>query len=183
MSEPSSDSAPQATGQCQQAYFLSIASLKVGPLTLDMSKSSTRSTTPTPPQFITGESPETAELLVMPVVPKVVKNCFSGATKPSSDERTVFSTSLSWDMIFFVGRATTALSRFEPMTAPTPERAASRPRSLQTPAMSDSCSPPGPISATLIFLPSCSFSRSSQSIASMPQYSEASRSSTVSSSM
>ena len=110
-------------------------SLTAGPVAFAMLNSSTRSTMPTPPQFFTGVSPETAEFEVMPVVPKVVKNCFSGPTKPSSEERTVFSTSLSCDMILRAGLATTAFSFLEPITAPTPERAASRPRSLQTPAM------------------------------------------------
>ena len=52
-------------------------------------------------------------------------------------------------MTFFVGLTTTALSGFEPMTAPTPERAASRPRSFAIPAMIERPSPAGPIRAML----------------------------------
>ena len=39
----------------------------------------------------------------------------------------------------------TALSFFEPITAPTPERAAIRPFSFTIPASSDCCSPAGPM--------------------------------------
>ena len=46
-----------------------------------------------------------------------------------------------------------ALTFLEPITAPRPLRAASRPRSLQMPAISDIVSPPGPMQATLAFLP------------------------------
>ena len=158
-------------------------SLRTGPLIPAMSLESTRSMTPTPPQFRTGASPLIAELLVMPVVPKVVKNCFRPLLNPSRLARTALITSGVCAMIFFVGFTTMALSFLEPITAPTPERAASRPRSFAMPAMMLSCSPAGPISATLTFLPSSSLNWSSTSIASPPQYCEASRSSSVSSSM
>src|SRR5690606_4558025 len=102
-SEPSTDSAPHATGQCQHAYFFSIDSLTVGPFMLAIAISSTRSTTPTPPQFSTGASPLMAEFAVIPVVPNVVKNVFDAWLKPSSEDFTVMMTSLFWAMIFFVG--------------------------------------------------------------------------------
>ena len=46
-------------------------------------------------------------------------------------------------------RTTSALSFFDPITAPSPERAARRPRSLTMPEMSESFSPLWPIVATL----------------------------------
>src|SRR3989304_5519976 len=63
---PSLMTALQAMGQCQQPLGLS---------TLESSKSASNpdtsgtSTTPTPPQFLTGVSPLWAELRVMPLVP------------------------------------------------------------------------------------------------------------------
>ena len=69
-------------------------SLTTGPFMPDMSMLSTRLTTPTPPQFRTGASPLIAELAVMPVVPKVVKNCFVPWLKPCRLSLTVRMTSL-----------------------------------------------------------------------------------------
>jgi uncharacterized protein (DUF2249 family) len=71
------DSAPHATGQCQQAYFFSIDSLTTGPFMFAMPCRRPGRPMPTPPQLRTGASPLIAELLVMPVVPKVVKNFFA----------------------------------------------------------------------------------------------------------
>ena len=61
--------------------------------------------------------------------------------------------------MFFDALTTIALTFFEPMTAPRPLRAASRPRSLQMPAISDIFSPAGPMQATLAFLPCRSLQR------------------------
>ncbi|MFN8558603.1 MAG: hypothetical protein U0531_15095 [Dehalococcoidia bacterium] len=116
-------------------------------------RKSTNSATPGEPQFRTGESPLRADIAVMPVVPKVRKKSAVGLTKSFSSALTICSVGLSWCMIVRLELTTIAFSFFEPITAPTPERAASRPRSLQTPEMSDSDSPAGPIRATEQFLP------------------------------
>ena len=143
-----------------------------------------KTTSPTPPQLRTGESPLCAEAAVMPVVPKVLKKSRSGAMNSS---REVFASarmsgSACW-IIWRVDLATTALTFLEPITAPTPERAAKRPCSLQMPASSESCSPAGPIEATEAFLPWRSLRWFSTSMAPMPQRSEASSIVTSSSSI
>src|SRR5450830_160012 len=74
---------------------------------------------------------------------------------------------------------TTALSFLDPMTAPSPERAAMRPPSLLMPAMSDRRSPAGPMHATdgSRFPATSFFSAASVSIVSLPHRAVASRSS------
>jgi hypothetical protein len=171
---PSRDSAPQATGQCQQAYFFSMRSLTLLPVIPDISALPRNSTIPTPRQFLTGASPEIAATGVMPVVPAVRKNSRERELKPLSESWTVLMTSRVWAITFFEGWTATALRSFEPMTAPTPERAARRPRSLVMPAMIERPSPAGPMRAMLVGrLPEASWRsalrRSSHSMASMPQ--------------
>ena len=120
----------------------------------------------------------------MPVVPTERKKSRTGATNSSIEERITLRASLScWRIIWRVDFTTTALSCLEPMTAPTPERAARRPWSLQIPAIKERFSPPGPIRATEAFLPCFSLNIFSAVMASMPQYSEASSMETFSSSM
>ena len=72
--------------------------------------------------------------------------------------------------------STTALSRFEPITAPTPERAAYLPPSLEMPEISDSFSATGPIVAMAgFFVPAhAALKLSSDSMASIPHWAEAS---------
>ncbi len=80
--------------------------------------------------------------------------------------------------IFALPLHTTALSFLLPMTAPRPERAAMRPRSLTTPAMRDMPSPAGPMQATRApLMPTSSMSFSSLSTASTPHRCPASRNS------
>ena len=133
-------------------------------------------TSPTPPQLRTGESPLCADCEVIPVVPKVAKKSRSGAMNSSREVFANSRISVSCESMFSRGApdTTTAFTFFEPITAPTPERAASRPCSLQMPARYDSCSPDGPIEATDAFLPYFSLNLFSTSIAPIPQYSEAS---------
>src|SRR6185369_8147571 len=61
------DSAPHAIGQRKHPYDFSIRGLIVEPPSIFLA--SGKSTTPTPPQFFTGESPLIALPAVIPVVP------------------------------------------------------------------------------------------------------------------
>src|SRR4030042_1897410 len=66
----------QATGQCQQPCRFVTLALKISLLKPETSGSST---TPTPPQFFTGESPLCAEASVCDQVPKLCKPLRAGA--------------------------------------------------------------------------------------------------------
>ncbi len=76
-------------------------------------------------------------------------------------------------------RTATALSFFEPMTAPRPERPAAEPLCVIIAEMSESFSPAGPMAMTLVSLPCSSLKVSSVSKVLFPQRRAASRSSAL----
>ena len=79
----------------------------------------------------------------------------------------------SWKVGILCTSMTMALTFFEPMTAPTPPRAASRDGRpsvsvMEMPAISPKYSPTGPHSAKLIFLPYFSNSSAAASVVPLP---------------
>ncbi|OPY06272.1 MAG: hypothetical protein A4E67_01555 [Syntrophaceae bacterium PtaB.Bin038] len=90
-----------------------------------------------------------------------------------------FMAAASWTGTRSLPSRTTALRRLEPITAPSPERAAMRPRSLKTPEMRERRSPAGPMTATRAPAPCPARSMASVSVVSLPQRCEASRSSAL----
>jgi len=88
-----------------------------------------------------------------------------------------FMAAASWTGTRSLPSRTTALRRLEPMTAPSPDRAAMRPRSLLMPEMSERRSPAGPMTAARAPAPCSARSIPSASTVSFPHRREASRSS------
>ena len=137
------------SGQCQQPCPFST---RVANTSGCRPARSGRSITPTPPQFLTGASPLYAELYVPKLVPYL---CIL-----SMVDVPVESGMLKYLICSIIGfcaaplpamgtsifpRATTAFNFFEPITAPSPDRAAVLPWSVIIPAINDNCSPAGPI--------------------------------------
>ncbi len=105
-------------------------------------------------QFLTGVAPEATSPAVRPQVPWVLSSSGNPAISRISAMNSLRSrtnVSLSATTAWPLPRTATALSFLEPMTAPTPERAAARPRSLMIPLIRDSFSEAGPMQAMRIF--------------------------------
>ena len=95
---------------------------------------------------------------------------FSDTSLLSSSRASLLKTS-----VFIPPLTTTALSFFEPMTAPEPPLPAALWVSFMTQAMRDMFSPAGPMRAALILSPCFSLSQFSVAEVVLPHISEASR--------
>ena len=169
---------PQAMAHRQHAYLRCCSATTASPA---MRSTWGNSAGKLPDQFLTGESPTSASPSVSPAVPKSLSSRPLGLMRGSHSFRSL--SALVWSAMgtrWVSPLATTALSFLEPMTAPRPVRPAARPLSLITAAMRVIFSPAGPMQATLVCRgPWRSRRASSVARVSLPQRSEASRSSAL----
>ena len=124
-------------------------------------------------QFLTGVAPEATSPAVSPQVPCFISMSANPPISRISEIKSLRNcsrASRSATAALPVPRTATALSFLAPITAPTPERAAARPRSLMMPLIRDSFSEAGPMQAIRIFLsPAAVWMAVSVSTVSLPQ--------------
>src|SRR4030042_1194388 len=146
---------PQPIGQCQHPYFLSCCALTGSAL---MSLYFGKSIIATPSQFLHGASSPSQLMVNRAAVPKPPINSERGFLFATCLFLISLEAASSATGTFILPFTAIALSFFEPITAPSPERPAALPLLFITAAIRHFFSPEGPMQATSSSLPWASLS-------------------------